>query len=152
MTRRSLEEFSVFREASINPINPIIISLLDKPTFWNVSVFFIIRTLSETVVLPIARLVVTYVPCTELFGMVIGENSMHEVDLGSLHTNARSHGKRAGSSTRLGFENVKEKPCFGIAAYPISFRACLWQVFIAVAVHLPRSILNTFQIERRKGA
>ena len=39
-----------------------------------------IRALSETAILPIAGLVITYVLCAELIGMVVDKNSMHEID------------------------------------------------------------------------
>ena len=39
-----------------------------------------IQNLSETVILPIAGLIITYVLCAELIGMVIDKNSMHDVD------------------------------------------------------------------------
>jgi hypothetical protein len=61
---------------------------------------------------------------------------------------------------RHGFENRKEKPCFGIAAYPFSSAACPQRAFPAAAPRLPRSILKPkpcglgaiqTKIERRKG-
>lgn len=51
-----------------------------SPEAWNSSVFSMIRTLSETVVMPIAAIIITYVLGTELIGMVLDKNSMHEID------------------------------------------------------------------------
>jgi len=50
------------------------------PAGWNIDIFNMIRTISETVVLPIAGLIITYVLCAELIGMITDKNSMHEVD------------------------------------------------------------------------
>jgi len=50
------------------------------PQAWNANIFSMIQTLSETVILPIAGIIITYVLCAELIGMVIDKNSMHEVD------------------------------------------------------------------------
>jgi len=50
------------------------------PQAWNANIFSMIQTLSETVILPIAGIIITYVLCAELIGMVIDKNSLHEVD------------------------------------------------------------------------
>ena len=50
------------------------------PQGWNINIFDMIQNLSETVILPIAGLIITYVLCAELIGMVIDKNSMHDVD------------------------------------------------------------------------
>jgi hypothetical protein len=50
------------------------------PQSWDGSIFAMIRTLSQTVVLPIAGLIITYVLCVELIGMITDKNSMHEID------------------------------------------------------------------------
>lgn len=50
------------------------------PQAWNANVFSMIETLSETVILPIAGIIITYVLCAELIGMVTDKNSMHEID------------------------------------------------------------------------
>ncbi|GHU64249.1 hypothetical protein AGMMS49983_09560 [Clostridia bacterium] len=39
-----------------------------------------VQTLSQTVVLPIAGLVITYVLVAELIGMITDKNSLHDVD------------------------------------------------------------------------
>jgi hypothetical protein len=48
------------------------------PQGWNANIFSMIRGLSETVILPIAGLVITYVLCVELIGMVTDKNSLHD--------------------------------------------------------------------------
>jgi len=50
------------------------------PQAWNNSIFSMIRTLSETVILPIAAIVITYVLCAELISMIVDKNSMHDID------------------------------------------------------------------------
>ena len=50
------------------------------PQAWNANIFSMIQTLSETVILPIAGIIITYVLCAELIGMVTDKNSMHEID------------------------------------------------------------------------
>ena len=51
-----------------------------SPEAWNNSIFSMIRALSETVILPIAAIVITYVLVAELIGMIIDKNSMHDID------------------------------------------------------------------------
>jgi len=50
------------------------------PQSWDINIFNMIRAISETVVLPIAGLIITYILCAELIGMVADKNSMHEID------------------------------------------------------------------------
>jgi hypothetical protein len=48
------------------------------PEGWNSAVFGLIRTLSETVIIPIAGIILTFVLCYELITMIIEKNNMHE--------------------------------------------------------------------------
>ena len=50
------------------------------PAGWNINIFNMIQTLSETVILPIAGLIITYILCAEIIGMVLEKNSMHDTD------------------------------------------------------------------------
>ena len=50
------------------------------PAGWNASIFSMIQTLSENVIVPIAGLVITYVLCVELISMVTEKNNMHDID------------------------------------------------------------------------
>lgn len=50
------------------------------PQAWNASIFSMIRTLSENVIVPVAGLVITYVLCYELITMITDKNNMHDVD------------------------------------------------------------------------
>ena len=55
------------------------------PAAWNAGVFSLIRQLSETVILPIAGLVLTFVATYELIQMLLEKNNMHEVDVANLY-------------------------------------------------------------------
>jgi hypothetical protein len=46
------------------------------PQGWNASIFNLIRNLSETVVIPVAGMILTFVLCYELITMVIEKNNM----------------------------------------------------------------------------
>jgi vacuolar-type H+-ATPase subunit I/STV1 len=48
------------------------------PQGWNASIFSMIQTLSENVIVPIAGLVITYVLCVELISMVTEKNNLHD--------------------------------------------------------------------------
>ena len=50
------------------------------PSAWNGGVFSMIRSLSETVIVPIAGVVLTFIMCYELIHMVIDKNNLHDVD------------------------------------------------------------------------
>ena len=49
------------------------------PAGWNAGVFGMVRNLSETVVLPIAGLILTFVLCYELIQLIIEKNNLQEV-------------------------------------------------------------------------
>jgi hypothetical protein len=50
------------------------------PEGWNSGVFALIRTLSETVVIPVAGMILTFVLCYELISMIIEKNNMADFD------------------------------------------------------------------------
>ena len=50
------------------------------PSAWNGGVFKPIRSLSETVIIPIAGIILTFVMCYELIQLVIEKNNLHDVD------------------------------------------------------------------------
>ena len=49
------------------------------PSTWNGSIFSMIRSLSENVMIPIAGLIISAILCYELITMVMDKNNMHEV-------------------------------------------------------------------------
>jgi len=46
--------------------------------FWNANIFSLIQTLSETVIVPIAGIIITYVLCVELIQMITEKNSFSD--------------------------------------------------------------------------
>jgi hypothetical protein len=50
------------------------------PQGWNPAIFNLIRTLSETVVIPVAGVILTFILCYELITMIIEKNNMHDFD------------------------------------------------------------------------
>jgi hypothetical protein len=50
------------------------------PSAWNGGVFSMIKSLSETVIIPIAGVILTFIMCYELIQMVIDRNNLHDVD------------------------------------------------------------------------
>lgn len=63
-----------------NQVGEIATQVGTSPATWNAGVFSLIRQLSETVVLPIAGLVLTFVMCYELIQMLIDRNNLHDID------------------------------------------------------------------------
>lgn len=61
-------------------VNTIAAQVGQTPQGWNGGVFSMIRSLSDSVILPIAGLVITYVLCYELISMVTEKNSLHDID------------------------------------------------------------------------
>ena len=51
-----------------------------SPAAWNAGVFSMIRQLSETVILPIAGLILTFVATYELIQLIIEKNNLHDLD------------------------------------------------------------------------
>jgi len=67
--------------SSINgQIGDIAADVGQGPMDWNVNIFNMIRNLSETVILPIAGIILTFVACYELIQLVIGQNNMHNFE------------------------------------------------------------------------
>lgn len=50
------------------------------PQGWNGGVFSMVKNLSETVVVPIAGVILTFVMCVELIQMVVDRNNMHDFE------------------------------------------------------------------------
>ena len=50
------------------------------PQGWNSGIFNMIQNLSESVVIPIAGLIITFVLCYELISMITERNNLHDVD------------------------------------------------------------------------
>ena len=63
-----------------NRVGEIAVEVGTSLATWNAGVFSLIRQLSETVVLPIAGIVLTFVMCYELIQMLIDRNNLHDID------------------------------------------------------------------------
>jgi hypothetical protein len=61
-------------------VGEIAVQVGTTPAAWNAGVFSMIRQLSETVILPIAGLVLTFVATYELIQMLIDRNNLHDID------------------------------------------------------------------------
>lgn len=54
------------------------------PSAWNSGVFSLIRNLSDTVIMPVAGMILTFVMCYELIQMIIDRNNMHDFALADI--------------------------------------------------------------------
>jgi hypothetical protein len=63
-----------------NKVGDIAADVGQTPQGWNGQVFSMIRALSETVVIPIAGIILTFVMTYELIQMVIEKNNMHDFE------------------------------------------------------------------------
>lgn len=50
------------------------------PQSWNSTIFDMIKGLSETVIIPIAGMILTFIMCYELIQMVLEKNNLHDFD------------------------------------------------------------------------
>ena len=50
------------------------------PSAWNSGIFNMVRNLSETVIVPIAGIVLTFVMCYELIQLIVEKNNLHDFD------------------------------------------------------------------------
>ena len=65
-------------------VGEIAVQVGTTPAAWNAGVFSLIRQLSETVILPIAGMVLTFVATYELIQMLLEKNNMHEFDVANI--------------------------------------------------------------------
>ena len=63
-----------------NQVGEIAVTVGMTPGAFNPGVFALIRNLSETVVLPIAGLLLTFVMTWELIQLIIDQNNLHQID------------------------------------------------------------------------
>ena len=61
-------------------VGEIAVQVVTTPAAWNAGVFSLIRQISETVILPIAGLILTFVATYELIQMLIDRNNLHDID------------------------------------------------------------------------
>ena len=76
-------------EGPFDTVNPRVVEISVQvgttPAAWNAGVFSLIRQLSETVILPIAGLILTFVATYELIQMILEKNNMHEFDVANIY-------------------------------------------------------------------
>ena len=60
-------------------IGEIATTVGQTPEGWNSGVFSLIKTLSDTVIIPVAGMILTFVLCYELIHTIIDKNNMHDV-------------------------------------------------------------------------
>lgn len=70
---------SMFSEVNTQ-VADIAVQVGSTPEGWNSGVFGMVRTLSETVVLPIAGIILTFVLCHELIQLIIEKNNLQDFD------------------------------------------------------------------------
>ena len=61
-------------------VGEIAVQVGTTPASWNAGVFSLMRQLSETVILPIAGLILTFVATYELIQLIIEKNNLHDLD------------------------------------------------------------------------
>lgn len=73
-----LANFTNLFDTVNSKVGEIAVEVGKTPSDWNSSIYSFIRNLSETVLLPIAGIIITFVMCYELISMIIDKNNMHD--------------------------------------------------------------------------
>jgi hypothetical protein len=58
----------------------IAVQVGQTPAGWNADIFAMVRALSDTVIIPVAGIIISYILCYELITMVTEKNNLHDVD------------------------------------------------------------------------
>ncbi|MCH5166159.1 MAG: hypothetical protein J1G01_07150 [Clostridiales bacterium] len=74
-------QYSGIFQSVNNQVTDVASQVGQTPQGWNAGVFNMIRNLSETVVIPIAGVILTFVLVYELIQMILEKNNMHEFDM-----------------------------------------------------------------------
>ena len=61
-------------------VQDVAIQAVQTPQGWNSAIFTMVRGLSETVILPVAGIILTFVLCYELIQLIIEKNNLHDFD------------------------------------------------------------------------
>ena len=75
-----MASFERIFESVNNQVADIAVQAGQTPAGWNAGVFAMIQNLSETVVLPIAGMILTFVLCYELIQLIIEKNNLQDFD------------------------------------------------------------------------
>jgi len=68
-----------------NRVNEIAGQVGQTPAGWNAGIFNLIRNLSETVIIPIAGMILTFVLCYELIQLIIEKNNLHDFSVYNIY-------------------------------------------------------------------
>ena len=63
-----------------NRVGEVATTVGTTPQAWNGSIFSMIRSLSENVMVPIAGVILTFIMCYELIQLLIDRNNMHDFE------------------------------------------------------------------------
>jgi len=66
-------------------VSNIAVQVGASPFDWNPAIHNMVRTLSETVIVPIAGIILTFVLCYELISMILERNNMAEFDIANIY-------------------------------------------------------------------
>lgn len=80
-----MESFTGMFDTINEKVGEIAVQVGQTPEAWNSGVFNMIKNLSETVIIPIAGMVLTFIMCYELISMIIEKNNMHEFEPSALY-------------------------------------------------------------------
>ena len=73
-------QFSGMYDSINTQVMDIASNVGQTPEGWNSGVFSMIRSLSDTAIIPIAGMILTFILCYELIQMIVEKNNMHEFD------------------------------------------------------------------------
>ena len=73
-------QFTTMFESVNTQVKDVAVQVGQTPESWNPGVFSMIKTLSETVVIPIAGVILTFIACYELISMIVERNNMHDFE------------------------------------------------------------------------
>ena len=76
----TMSSFTGMFESINNQVTDIAVQVGKTPGGWNPGVFDMVRTLSETIVLPVAGMILTFILCYELIQLIIEKNNLADFD------------------------------------------------------------------------
>jgi len=80
-----MAQFAGMYDTINQQVGDIAVNVGQTPGTWNPGIYSMVRTLSETAVIPIAGMILTFVLCYELIQLIIEKNNMHEFDVFNIY-------------------------------------------------------------------
>ena len=80
-----MEKFTGMYDTINTRVGDIAMNVGQTPEAWNSGIYSMIRTLSETAVIPVAGMILTFVLCYELIQLIIERNNMHDFEVFNLY-------------------------------------------------------------------